>query len=126
MINMVLPESERKNSLKVKRGIPETLAEMYEGSSDLEKETKSYSLFVFETGKMDLVHRKKQKRFGGSYRFISQSPEEIKNELEEIAGQRDIILRFREPLPDIYGTVLKDGTLLDIREMLGDLEKKYS
>ncbi len=126
MVNIILPKSERENTLKVKRGIPETLAEMYEGSSDLEKETKSYSLFVFDIGKMDLVHRKKQKRFGESYRFISRSPEEIKNELEEIAEQKDIILRFREPLPDIYGIVLKDGTLLDIREVLGDLEKKYS
>ncbi len=126
MKSATLPKTEESLILKTEKGIPETIAEMYEGSSKLNLETKSYSLFVFDIGKMDLVHKNKHNRFGYSYRFISRTPKEMKSEIEEIAEKRYIILRFQEPLPDIYGAALKDGTLLDVREILGDLEKKYS
>ena len=102
------------------------MAETYEGSSDLEKETKSYSLFVFDLDKMYFVQKRKNRRFGYSYRFISKSPKEMKNEIAEVAEQKGICLMFKEPLPNIYGAVLNDGILLDVRELLGDLEKKYS
>lgn len=122
-----LPETERKIILKTARGIPETLAETYEGSSDLERETKGYSLFVFDVDKMYFVQTRKDRRFGESYRFISISSKEAKNEIEEAAMERDIILQFREPLSGIYGAALKDiNVLLEVREILGDLEKKYS
>ena len=57
-----LPETERKIILKTAKGIPETLAETYESSSDLEKETKSYSLFVFDVGKMYFVQKRNDRR----------------------------------------------------------------
>ncbi|MDO8508356.1 MAG: hypothetical protein Q7S27_01585 [Nanoarchaeota archaeon] len=125
--NIVLPETEKRFFLTTTIGMAETIAETYEGSSDLEREAKSYSLFVFGVDKMDLVQKGKTRRFGESYRFFATSPMKIKDEVvEKCAMEKDIILKFREPLSGIYGVALKSIDLLDIREVLGILERKYS
>ena len=120
-----LPEPETTGKKPTQRALPETLAEMYLGSSKHTLDTGNYSLFVFDIGRMDVVHKSIRNRFGESYRFISVSPEEIKSEIEKIASEEKIILRFLEPTPNIYGTKLKSDIVLDVRVWLGELEKKY-
>lgn len=128
MRNVILAKEKGIGSYETERGIPETLAETYfEGTNDISFVKRRYSLFIFSVDDMNVVHKKKQGMFGESYRFVQRTAREIRDEIDRITKRNEISLRFQELLPNIYGAVLKDvRILLEIRDILGDLERRYS
>lgn len=126
MKKTTLPETERIEILKTERGLSETLAEIYGDFKDSNIESRQYSLFVFDVGKIYRVQKRNNLRFGESYRFFSVSPKSLKREIEKNSRDRGIELRFSWNWFDIYMAKLQEGSLLNVIEILSDLEKRYS